>query len=178
MARFVAQGGDEAVCEVSSDRLLETFERGKAHSDFPPDDLMPALWDLFFTRCNMYMPLLHRPTFEQGIADGLHLRDEGFGSTVLLACAIGARFSGDPRVLLEGTESEQDLFGGRRVGGYAVCEAEGHAFLTAHDGEPGTDGDPAIHVDVASRTITWRDRRAGTTAELHIEGPVRLAAAW
>jgi hypothetical protein len=27
VARFVAQGGDQAVCEVSSDRPLETLER-------------------------------------------------------------------------------------------------------------------------------------------------------
>lgn len=102
------------------------------------------------TRCVLRM----QPAWRQGV-----------NCQVLLRCG-------------EGTESEHDLFGGRRVGGYAVCEAEGHAFLTAHDGEPRTDGDPAIHVDVASRTITWSDRRAGTTAELHIEGPVRLAAAW
>lgn len=78
----------------------------------------------------------------------------------------------------EGGDGEQDLFGGRRIGGYAVCEADGHAFLSAHDGEPRTDGDPAIHVDVAARTITWRDRREGATAELRIEGAARLAAAW
>jgi hypothetical protein len=51
------------------------------------------------------MPLLHRPTFEQGVASGLHLRDSSFGGLVLLICAIGSRFSNDPRVFLEGAGS-------------------------------------------------------------------------
>ena len=33
--------------------------------------------------------------------DGLHLRDEKFGSLVLLVCAIASRYSRDPRVILE-----------------------------------------------------------------------------
>ncbi|KAI0351792.1 hypothetical protein OH77DRAFT_1498379 [Trametes cingulata] len=77
------------------------------HKDFPPPDLMDALVDLYFVNMNAYVPLLHRPTFEQGIKDGLHLVDEGFGSTVLLVCANGARFIDDPRVLLEGYDTPQ-----------------------------------------------------------------------
>ncbi|EMD31523.1 hypothetical protein CERSUDRAFT_119740 [Gelatoporia subvermispora B] len=75
------------------------------HRDFPETDLLPGLIDLFFARVNDYMPLLHRPTFENGIKEGLHLRDEGFGSTVLLVCAIGARYSSDKRVFLEGYDN-------------------------------------------------------------------------
>ena len=56
---------------------------------------------------NDFLPLLHRPTFEQGIREGLHLHDEGFGSTVLLVCANGARFSDDPRALLDEREHPQ-----------------------------------------------------------------------
>lgn len=71
------------------------------HKDFPPPDLLEMLVDLYFRNMNDYMPLLHRPTFEQGIKEGLHHHDEGFGSTVLLVCANGARFTDDPRVLLD-----------------------------------------------------------------------------
>jgi hypothetical protein len=102
------------------------------------------------TRCVLRM----QPAFRQGV-----------NCQVLLRCD-------------EGSEAEHDLFGGRRIGGYAVCEAADHAFLSAHDGEPSTDGDPAVHVDVTAGTITWRGRRAEETAELRIEGPPRLAAAW
>ncbi|OCH86476.1 hypothetical protein OBBRIDRAFT_737959 [Obba rivulosa] len=75
------------------------------HRDFPDEDLLPDLIDLYFARVNDYMPLLHRPTLENGIKEGLHLRDEGFGSTVLLVCAIGARYSSDKRVFLEGYDN-------------------------------------------------------------------------
>ena len=77
------------------------------HKDFPPPDLLTTLIDLYFANMNDFLPLLHRPTFEQGVREGLHFRDEGFGSTVLLVCANGARFSDDPRVLLDEREHPQ-----------------------------------------------------------------------
>ncbi|KAI0930965.1 hypothetical protein AcV7_005003 [Taiwanofungus camphoratus] len=76
------------------------------HQSFPDDDLMNSLVDLYFVNVNCYTSLLHRPTLEDGIRNGLHLRDEGFGSVVLLVCAIGSRFTDDPRVYLKGFESE------------------------------------------------------------------------
>ena len=72
---------------------------------FPDAALVAELVDGYFVHFNVYFPLLHRPTFEAGIRDGLHLRNEGFGSTVLLVCAIGARFSDDTRVLPPETRS-------------------------------------------------------------------------
>ncbi|KAJ7734069.1 fungal-specific transcription factor domain-containing protein [Mycena metata] len=66
---------------------------------FPPVDLLAELVGLYFTHQNIYVPLLHRPTFERGIVEGLHLRDNGFGATVLLVCAVGSRWSTDPRVV-------------------------------------------------------------------------------
>lgn len=84
---------------------MESLENPKTHTDFPPKDLMVHLIDQYFAHGNVLLPLLHRSTFEKGIADGLHRRDEGFGSTVLLVCALGARWSDDPRVILPGTNS-------------------------------------------------------------------------
>ncbi|KAJ7171366.1 fungal-specific transcription factor domain-containing protein [Mycena filopes] len=63
---------------------------------FPPQSLMHELIALYFTHQNLYIPLLHRPTFERGVGEGLHLRDEGFATTVLLVCAIGSRWSHNP----------------------------------------------------------------------------------
>lgn len=65
---------------------------------FPDDDLLATLIDLYFRFGNPLYPLLHRPTFEKGIIARLHLHDSGFGGTVLLVCALGARWSDDPRV--------------------------------------------------------------------------------
>ncbi|THH13554.1 hypothetical protein EW146_g6678 [Bondarzewia mesenterica] len=71
--------------------------------DFPDPDLLQNLVDLYFRHLNDFMPLFHRPAFDQSLADGLHYRNSGFGKVVLLVCAVGAKYSNDPRVLLEGT---------------------------------------------------------------------------
>ncbi|KAF5348643.1 hypothetical protein D9758_006767 [Tetrapyrgos nigripes] len=70
---------------------------------FPADDLIQSLTDLYFARINPFFPLLHRPTFERSVKEGLHLLDTGFGGTVLLVCAVAARYSDDPRVFSEGS---------------------------------------------------------------------------
>ncbi|KAI1785317.1 fungal-specific transcription factor domain-containing protein [Ganoderma leucocontextum] len=73
-------------------------------SSFPPRDLMDVLVDMYFRQMNYHCPLLHEPTFKKSVAAGQHLRNGGFGATVLLVCAIGARFTRDPRVLLEDSD--------------------------------------------------------------------------
>ncbi|KAJ7243946.1 fungal-specific transcription factor domain-containing protein, partial [Mycena rebaudengoi] len=75
----------------------------RSHSSliFPSSDHLALLVDAYFTHVNVYLPLLHRPTFERAIQDGLHLlgptEDAGrggytFGATVLLVCALGSRY--------------------------------------------------------------------------------------
>jgi hypothetical protein len=83
----------------------ERLETQRAAFVFPEEDLMKELVDLYFTQVNMLLPLLHRPTFEKGIADELHLTNDGFGSTVLLVCAIGSRYSNDPRIFLDDVDN-------------------------------------------------------------------------
>jgi hypothetical protein len=73
--------------------------------EFPDEDLMWSLIDLYFNHANKGLPLLHRPTFEDQVANGFYRRDGSFGATLSLVCAIGARFSTDLRVLLDGTDS-------------------------------------------------------------------------
>ncbi|KAJ7663230.1 fungal-specific transcription factor domain-containing protein [Mycena polygramma] len=68
--------------------------------DFPPEDLMISLIALYFSSVNTFFPLLHWPTFEKSLATNQHLSDHGFASTLLLVCALGARYSDDPRVHL------------------------------------------------------------------------------
>ncbi|KAF8894329.1 fungal-specific transcription factor domain-containing protein [Gymnopilus junonius] len=72
---------------------------------FPEDDLIHSLIDLYFTHLNVFLPLLHRPTFEKEVAEDLHHSDPMFGAVLLLVCAHGSRFSDDPRVLAEGSDS-------------------------------------------------------------------------
>jgi hypothetical protein len=62
---------------------------------------MEDLIDLYFAESNRYLPLLHRPTFQKSFDEGLHKYDGEFGAVVLLVCAVGSRFSNDPRVFVE-----------------------------------------------------------------------------
>ncbi|KAJ7844943.1 hypothetical protein B0H14DRAFT_2775939 [Mycena olivaceomarginata] len=45
---------------------------------FPDPDLLRALVDLYFIHKNLYFPVLHRPTFDRSVAEGLHTRDPTF----------------------------------------------------------------------------------------------------
>lgn len=69
---------------------------------FPQEDLSASLVDLYFRHYNVLTPLLHRPTFERKVAQGLHHRNATFGAVYLLVLAVGSRFSDDRRVCLEG----------------------------------------------------------------------------
>lgn len=79
--------------------------RPKKQYSFPPEDLIPELIDFYFQQYNIIFPLLHRPTFTQNVRDGLHLHDEKFGAILLVVCALGSRYSDDPRALAEGETS-------------------------------------------------------------------------
>ncbi|KAJ7578561.1 fungal-specific transcription factor domain-containing protein [Mycena floridula] len=74
---------------------------------FPEQDLMETLIGLYFEHYNLFQPLLHRPSFEKSLREGLHHQNYYFGATVLVVCALGSKYSDDSRVFLEGTETEQ-----------------------------------------------------------------------
>lgn len=67
--------------------------------EFPPMDLTQHLVDCYFDNINVVTPILHRPSFVRSIQQGLHEVDQAFGAVVLLVCAIGCRFTNDPRVV-------------------------------------------------------------------------------
>lgn len=72
---------------------------------FPDEDLGMNLVHLYFVHMNPLAPVLHRPSFERKIMQGVHLRNPAFGTVYLLVCAAASRYSDDPRVFLEGLES-------------------------------------------------------------------------
>ncbi|KAL1695513.1 fungal-specific transcription factor domain-containing protein [Schizophyllum commune] len=72
--------------------------------DFPEDDLLQHLIDVYFEIPNMLNPILHRPTFEKELSEGLHKTDWYFGAVVLMVCASAARYTSDRRVLLPGND--------------------------------------------------------------------------
>ncbi|KAK7457844.1 Gypsy retrotransposon integrase-like protein 1 [Stygiomarasmius scandens] len=58
--------------------------------EFPPQSQLQQFVDAYFVERDVYNILLHRPTFERSIFEGLHLRDDAFGAVVLAVCALGA----------------------------------------------------------------------------------------
>ena len=75
------------------------------HFEYPDMDLMQHLVNCYFDNLNIILPLLHRPSFVRSIEEGLHQVNYDFGATVLLVCAIGCRYTEDPRVVHEITTS-------------------------------------------------------------------------
>ncbi|KAJ7045258.1 fungal-specific transcription factor domain-containing protein [Mycena alexandri] len=76
------------------------------HQKFPEDDLLKTLVKNYFDQINPILNILHAPTFNESVADGLHLRDRSFGAVLLVVCALGSRYSEDRRVFLVGATSE------------------------------------------------------------------------
>ncbi|KAJ7032619.1 fungal-specific transcription factor domain-containing protein [Mycena alexandri] len=77
----------------------------RAHAfKFPPAAMINDLTELYFMHQNVYVPLLHRPTFERCVAEGLYLRNDGFAATVILVCAVASRWSKDPEVAFLGAD--------------------------------------------------------------------------
>ncbi|KAF7352306.1 Fungal-trans domain-containing protein [Mycena venus] len=74
----------------------------RARYAFPDDALIASLLSLYFTNVHPTMPILHRPSFERSVAEGLHLKDMEFGGTLLSVLAVASRFSNDPRVFADG----------------------------------------------------------------------------
>ncbi|ESK87972.1 hypothetical protein Moror_10847 [Moniliophthora roreri MCA 2997] len=73
-------------------------EEASPDYDFPEEDLLNELIDLFFKKINFAFPVLHRPVFEKCIKDNLHRQNRHFGATVLTLCAVASRYSDDSRV--------------------------------------------------------------------------------
>ncbi|KAH6913516.1 fungal-specific transcription factor domain-containing protein [Coprinopsis sp. MPI-PUGE-AT-0042] len=76
---------------------------------FPNPPLLDSLLSLYFEHYNVLLPLIHRPTLERELQEGLHCENEAFATTVLLMCALGSRYSDDPEVLLGQEDIERSL---------------------------------------------------------------------
>ncbi|KAJ6482610.1 fungal-specific transcription factor domain-containing protein, partial [Mycena sanguinolenta] len=69
---------------------------------YPAEDLIASLVEIYFTNVDPTIPILHRPSFERAVAEGLHFRDRRFGGTLLSVLAIASRHSADYRVFVDG----------------------------------------------------------------------------
>ncbi|KAJ7089032.1 fungal-specific transcription factor domain-containing protein [Mycena crocata] len=73
---------------------------------FPENDLLKCLLKIYFDQINPLIGILHYPSFHQSLSSGLHFRDPHFGAVVLAVCSLASRYSDDPRVFLDGANSE------------------------------------------------------------------------
>ncbi len=91
---------------------------------FPDEDLLWSLIDLYFTESNIFLPVLHRPSFERSVVELTHLNDPVFAAVLLAVCAIASRHSTDPRVLIDNESSSsgwkwmQQIIVGRRANSF------------------------------------------------------------
>ncbi|KAF5365417.1 hypothetical protein D9758_010832 [Tetrapyrgos nigripes] len=65
--------------------------------NFPAADDLHRFIDIYFIERETYTPLLHRPSFEKSIREGLHHCDSAFGAVVLAVCAHGAKLLSSSR---------------------------------------------------------------------------------
>ncbi|KAH6899490.1 fungal-specific transcription factor domain-containing protein [Coprinopsis sp. MPI-PUGE-AT-0042] len=95
---------------------LLKWDKGLANSQvpyvFPEADLLDHLVDCYFENSDPFKPVLHQPSFERSLEEGLHIKDRRFGGCVLAVCAVGARHSKDKRVIPEGVDSGLELGAG------------------------------------------------------------------
>lgn len=73
---------------------------------FPPHDLMRALVEKCFQDAIPHLPVLHRPTFMQQLAEERHKHDNDFARLLLVVCAVGARYHKSRRVCLSTAAGE------------------------------------------------------------------------
>ncbi|KAJ7360917.1 fungal-specific transcription factor domain-containing protein [Mycena albidolilacea] len=92
--------------EFWSPQPWEKFTIEPPQQIFPENDLLKALIKIYFEQINPLLGILHFPSFHHSILDGMHFRDPQFGAIVLAVCALASRYSDDPRVFIEGTNSE------------------------------------------------------------------------
>ncbi|KAF5354715.1 hypothetical protein D9756_005344 [Leucocoprinus leucothites] len=59
---------------------------------FPPESVANELLDLFFCQMNIYLPLLHRPTFERYWRERLHHENVWFATLCILMFAVASRW--------------------------------------------------------------------------------------
>ncbi|KAF8168658.1 fungal-specific transcription factor domain-containing protein [Mycena galopus ATCC 62051] len=106
---------------------------------YPADDLIASLLELYFSNFHPTLPILHRPSFERSVAEGLHLTDMAFGGTLLATLAIASRYSKDPRVFADngaplsaGWKFATQLWGARRFFEPTIHEVQMYGLLSVY----------------------------------------------
>ncbi|KAJ7175362.1 fungal-specific transcription factor domain-containing protein [Mycena filopes] len=82
------------------ERYTPALDEGSCPYDYPDSHLIHSLVELYFAIVHPTVPILHRPSFEKSVAEGLHWSDREFGGLLLSVLAVASRYSDDPRVFV------------------------------------------------------------------------------
>ncbi|KAJ7707152.1 fungal-specific transcription factor domain-containing protein [Mycena metata] len=83
----------------------DALTKSRARYVYPDGDLITSLLELYFAIVHPTLPILHRPSFEKSVAEGLHFTNMEFGGLLLSVLAVASRYSHDPRVFVKGDRS-------------------------------------------------------------------------
>ncbi|CAA7269975.1 unnamed protein product [Cyclocybe aegerita] len=93
--RFFGKSSGESLANIAQwERKPEVSQ--SARYIFPEPDLSTALLDLFFEHINLYLPLLHRPSFCKSVQDGLHHCNDDFAVVYLTVESTTTGFLASP----------------------------------------------------------------------------------
>jgi len=70
-------------------------------AEFPEDDLLHHLVDLYFQHVNRTFPVIHEPTFRAKVSDRLHMNDRRFGRLLLSVLTVASLYTTDERAFEE-----------------------------------------------------------------------------
>ncbi|KAK0433515.1 hypothetical protein EV421DRAFT_1741501 [Armillaria borealis] len=139
---------------------------------FPLADIMPTLIDAYFMYLNNFLPVLHWPTFDKSLKEGLHYRKYQLGRVVLAVHALGSKYVYVPRVLIEGELSKSSSTSLRIFLGFlsiaTILDIGGHWSTNRArcKGSPKEDNICLLGIDI---TLGWALGRACAICDEDIE---------
>lgn len=68
---------------------------------------MNQLIDLYFIHVNIFIPILHGPSFRESVNANLHRENYHFGALLCVVCAVASRYLTDSQVSYEQSRPEQ-----------------------------------------------------------------------
>ncbi|KAJ7601408.1 fungal-specific transcription factor domain-containing protein [Mycena polygramma] len=96
---------------------------------FPDENSINSLASLYFSNINPFIPVLHRPTFDECVGQQLHIYDLGFGSILLLVCALGSLYLTEPTI----SRQDREALGWKWYNQVELCGHSLHRLPAPHD---------------------------------------------
>ncbi|KAJ7707149.1 fungal-specific transcription factor domain-containing protein [Mycena metata] len=164
----------------------ETHDKRPRYA-FPDSDLIASLLELYFDIVHPTLPILHRPSFERSVAQGLHLTNTEFGGLLLSVLATASRYSDDPRVFVKGDRSlssgwkfAKQLEIARKLFEPTLYEVQMYALMSIYSLGLSTPQISWLYLGLAIRFLQQRGehRRKRDLSNLTVEDELWKRAYW